>query len=66
MRDLWRTKWHWDRFFSEFFGFPLSVSFHHGSPFSYINWGMNNMPVRGRSSETQAHPIATNNKELIL
>jgi hypothetical protein len=21
-------KWHWDRFFPEFFGFPLSVSFH--------------------------------------
>jgi hypothetical protein len=26
--DLWWTKWHWDRFFPEFFGFPLSVSFH--------------------------------------
>jgi hypothetical protein len=23
--DLWWTKWHWDRFFSEFFGFPLSI-----------------------------------------
>jgi hypothetical protein len=23
MWDLWRTKWHWDRFFSEFFGFLL-------------------------------------------
>jgi hypothetical protein len=28
MWDLWWTKWHWDRFFSEYFGFPLSVSFH--------------------------------------
>jgi hypothetical protein len=28
MWDLWWTKWHWDRFFPEFFGFPLSVSFH--------------------------------------
>jgi hypothetical protein len=27
MWDLW-TKWHWDRFFSEYFGFPLSISFH--------------------------------------
>jgi hypothetical protein len=26
--DLWWTKWHWDRFFSEYFGFPLSISFH--------------------------------------
>jgi hypothetical protein len=25
---LWWTKWHWDRFFPEYFGFPLSVSFH--------------------------------------
>jgi hypothetical protein len=28
MWDLWWTKWHWDRFFSEYFGFPLSISFH--------------------------------------
>jgi hypothetical protein len=28
MRDLWWTKWHWDRFFPEYFGFSLSVSFH--------------------------------------
>jgi len=28
MWDLWCTKWHWDRFFSEYFGFPFSVSFH--------------------------------------
>jgi hypothetical protein len=28
MWDLWWTKWHWDRFFFQYFGFPLSVSFH--------------------------------------
>ena len=28
MCDLWWKKWHWDRFFSEHFGLPLSVSFH--------------------------------------
>jgi hypothetical protein len=28
MWDLWWTKRHWDRFFSEYFGFPLSISFH--------------------------------------
>jgi hypothetical protein len=32
--DLWWTKWHWDRFFSEFFDFPLSISFHRGLHFS--------------------------------
>jgi hypothetical protein len=28
MWDLWWTKWHWDRFLPEYFGFPLSISFH--------------------------------------
>jgi hypothetical protein len=31
MWNLWWTKWHWDGFFPECFGFPLSVSFHRGS-----------------------------------
>jgi hypothetical protein len=25
MWDLWWTKWHWDRFFPEYFGYPLSI-----------------------------------------
>jgi hypothetical protein len=29
MWDLWWTKWHWDRFFSEYFGFLLSTSSFH-------------------------------------
>jgi hypothetical protein len=33
-------------------GFPLSVSFHRGSPCSDVIWEMNNRPVSGRSSET--------------
>jgi hypothetical protein len=49
--------------FSELFGFLLSVSFHHGSPYSYITWGMNR-PVGGRSSETQ-HPIDVNNTKIV-
>ena len=24
----WWTKWHWDRFFSQYFGLPLSVAYH--------------------------------------
>jgi hypothetical protein len=35
MWDLWWTKWHWDRVFSEFFCFPLSISFQRRSPNSY-------------------------------
>jgi hypothetical protein len=23
--DLWWIEWHWDRFFSEFFGFPINI-----------------------------------------
>jgi hypothetical protein len=34
MWDLWWTKWHWDRFFPEYFGFPLSIAFHRCS----ITW----------------------------
>jgi hypothetical protein len=38
MWDLWWTKWHWDRFFSEFFGFPVTVDLQ-----THIIWGMRNM-----------------------
>jgi len=26
--DVWWTNWRWDKFSSDYFGFPLSVSFH--------------------------------------
>jgi hypothetical protein len=29
--DLWWTKWHMDKFLSEFFAFLLSISFRYGS-----------------------------------
>jgi hypothetical protein len=61
MCDLWWKKRHWDRHFSEFFGFALPISFHSGPPYSYIIWGMNKRPVGGRSSETQSHHIDMNN-----
>ena len=31
MWDLWWTKWHWARFFPEYFGFFLSVTLEHCS-----------------------------------
>jgi hypothetical protein len=43
--------------------FPLSVSFHRGSPYSYI-WVTNNRPVSGQSTETQFRPIDMNNNNL--
>jgi hypothetical protein len=36
MWDLWWTKWHWDMFFSEFFGIPLTISF---QPTIIFSWG---------------------------
>jgi hypothetical protein len=39
---------------------PLSISFHHGSPYSYITWAMNNRPVGGRN-QRQSYPIDMNN-----
>jgi hypothetical protein len=36
-------KWHWDRFFSEFFGFPLSIYHSTVALQTYIIWGMRNM-----------------------
>jgi hypothetical protein len=54
MCDLWWTKCHWDRFFSESFGCPLPVSFHRGCTYSCIVWMMNSRPASGRSSETRS------------
>jgi hypothetical protein len=47
-------KWHWDRFFSEFFSFLLLILFHHCSIFTHVSSGeMENGPVSGcRSMET--------------
>jgi hypothetical protein len=47
--------------FCKFFGFPLSISIHRGSPHSYIILGMNNRPVGDRSSETSSHLMDMNN-----
>jgi hypothetical protein len=39
MWDLWWTKWYWERFLSEFFGFPLTVAFHYYSIFTHVSSG---------------------------
>jgi hypothetical protein len=46
--------------FSESFGSSLTISFHLGSPYAYISFGMNNRPVSSRSSETWSRPIDMN------
>jgi hypothetical protein len=45
MWDLWWTKWHWDKFLSNFFGFPLSISFHRCSPKLISSGGWTICPV---------------------
>jgi hypothetical protein len=38
-RVLWWAKWQWNRFFSESFGFAVSVSFHRCSVFTRVSSG---------------------------
>jgi hypothetical protein len=73
MWDLWWTKWHWDRFFPEFFGFPLSVSFHRCSIVRkrtkiiiIIFIGSHNKPHGCGASVASAAGPFTTTKNLIL
>jgi hypothetical protein len=43
MWDLWWTKWKWDRFFSEFLGFPLSICNSTVVLQTHNIWGKRNM-----------------------
>jgi hypothetical protein len=43
------AEWHLERFLSDFFGVPLSVSFHGGAQSPCIIWRMKARPVGGRS-----------------
>jgi hypothetical protein len=56
MWDLWWTKWHWDRFFSEFFGFSLSI--YHSTVVlqTHIIWGMPNMLAKKQASMLGSDP----------
>jgi hypothetical protein len=64
MWDLRWVKWHWERFFSEFFGLTLSVSFHRGFSYSFIIREMNSRPVVGRNSENHCHAIYMKTKDM--
>jgi hypothetical protein len=71
---LWWIKWHWDRFFSDFFLFfpvniiPLWHSTHthtHTHTQICIIWEMNNRPVGGRSSDIEFTPSTCTTTTLI-
>jgi hypothetical protein len=51
-----KKNWHWERIFSKFFGFTLSLSFHRSRPYSYVTWGMNNRPQGDGSLQTHSRP----------
>jgi hypothetical protein len=55
MNDLCWIKWHYDRSLSEFFSFPLSISFLRASPLSFIIWGLIIGPLK---AEVQRHSLA--------
>lgn len=63
MWNLWQTKWHWVRFFSEPFIFPLSVSFHCCSIFLHTVWGWTLGLWMATDLQTQFHLIVTIRKD---
>jgi hypothetical protein len=54
---LWWKKWHWNWFFSQFFGFPLPTCHSTVAFQAHIIWGMSNMSVGGSRAETWSHPF---------
>jgi hypothetical protein len=73
MWDLWWTYWHWDKFFPEYFGFPLSISFHRSSitqkneknRIIFIT-GLHNKPQDcGASVASAAGPFTTKKEDFV-
>jgi hypothetical protein len=63
MWDLWSTKWHWDRFFSESFGFILSESVKRYSVFTHISFeGWTKGPLEAQFHRDIVSPHQNNNK----
>jgi hypothetical protein len=59
MWDLWWTKEYWDTFVPEYFGFPLSMSFHTIKLIIFIT-GLHNKPQGcGESVASAAGPFTT-------
>jgi hypothetical protein len=71
MWDLWWTKWHWDRFYPEYFGFSLSILFRRCSitcknekKLIIFITGLHNKPQGcGASVASAAGPFAKKGKE---
>jgi hypothetical protein len=64
MWDMWWTKWLWDRYFSEFFGFPLSASFHCRSP-THINRGWRIYPLEAAALRRSLTPQNKNRVHIL-
>jgi len=69
MWDLWRIKWRWNRFVSEYICFPLSLSFHQISILILIDRFL--LPdgkmclARKTSSQLSCLPFYQNQKHLV-
>ena len=55
MWNLWWKKWEWDRFFSKYFGFPLSVSFCQCSILIYSSILALNSFIKHKHTHTHTH-----------
>jgi hypothetical protein len=63
--NLWWTKWHWDRFFSEFFSFPLSVYHSTVDHHTHISRGARTTgTLMGTVQRHSPHPIVIDNNNL--
>jgi hypothetical protein len=60
MWDLWCRKGHWDRFFSEIFDFPLSISLYLGCIAIYSHMADEQVGYWWPYNR-ESHPINSNN-----
>jgi hypothetical protein len=67
MWDLWWTKWHWDRFFSESFGIPLSIYHSTIALQTHIIRGMCNMLEKKRHPRLGlTHPTLKKHLQIVI
>jgi hypothetical protein len=63
MWDFWWTKWHWGKFISEYFGFPLWIITLPSSILSSVIRDRHNGPAYGWNTQEPSHPTALINTE---
>jgi hypothetical protein len=65
MCDLWRTMWHWGKFFSEYVGFPHQFAFY--QILLHLSSGANTVGhLRAEYQGTPPHPVIRMRRTLVL